>query len=273
MPSEAQLEGLNASLARQFHADLYTGNRIVLAAAGIDHQELLHVAEPLLKLAPQGTPGEVTSKYIGGELRQGSDAAETHVLLGFEAPGGWSDLRSSMTQHVLAALMGGGGSFSAGGPGKGMHSRLYTRVLNRYHFVSKCEFLHMGYNRTGLVGIAISGDSGHAAELADIATEELLAAAKSLTAEEVDRAKNAAMSNIKMFLESRAVVAEDMGRSILSPWGRRVPLEEALGIMEKLTPQDLQGEIAKYIKTPLTLAVSGRAAAVAKYGAVEKRFK
>ena len=29
-------------------------------------------------------------------------------------------------------LMGGGGSFSAGGPGKGMFSRLYLNVLNRY---------------------------------------------------------------------------------------------------------------------------------------------
>lgn len=32
---------------------------------------------------------------------------------------------------VLNTLMGGGGSFSAGGPGKGMYTRLYTRVLNR----------------------------------------------------------------------------------------------------------------------------------------------
>jgi processing peptidase subunit alpha len=36
---------------------------------------------------------------------------------------------------VLTYLMGGGNSFSSGGPGKGMHSRLYTRVLNQYHWV------------------------------------------------------------------------------------------------------------------------------------------
>lgn len=33
---------------------------------------------------------------------------------------------------VLNMMMGGGGSFSAGGPGKGMYTRLYTNVLNRY---------------------------------------------------------------------------------------------------------------------------------------------
>lgn len=37
---------------------------------------------------------------------------------------------------VLTYLLGGGNSFSSGGPGKGMHSRLYTRVLNQYHWVS-----------------------------------------------------------------------------------------------------------------------------------------
>ena len=31
---------------------------------------------------------------------------------------------------VLNMMMGGGGSFSAGGPGKGMYTRLYTNVLN-----------------------------------------------------------------------------------------------------------------------------------------------
>jgi len=35
---------------------------------------------------------------------------------------------------VLQTLMGGGGSFSAGGPGKGMFSKLYTDVLNKFDF-------------------------------------------------------------------------------------------------------------------------------------------
>jgi len=36
---------------------------------------------------------------------------------------------------VLQTLMGGGGSFSAGGPGKGMFSQLYTDVLNKFVFL------------------------------------------------------------------------------------------------------------------------------------------
>jgi processing peptidase subunit alpha len=43
--------------------------------------------------------------------------------------------QGSVVMTVLTYLMGGGNSFSSGGPGKGMHSRLYTRVLNQFHWV------------------------------------------------------------------------------------------------------------------------------------------
>lgn len=36
---------------------------------------------------------------------------------------------------VLNTMMGGGASFSAGGPGKGMYTRLYQNILNRYGYV------------------------------------------------------------------------------------------------------------------------------------------
>lgn len=51
------------------------------------------------------------------------------VCLGFEV-GGWTS-DSFTTVCVLQQLLGGGSSFSAGGPGKGMYSRLYREVLNR----------------------------------------------------------------------------------------------------------------------------------------------
>ena len=40
---------------------------------------------------------------------------------------------------------------SAGGPGKGMHSRLYTRVLNQFPWMHNCTALNSIYNNTGLV--------------------------------------------------------------------------------------------------------------------------
>ncbi len=41
----------------------------------------------------------------------------THCMLGFEVQGGWRDVKTSVVMTALQYLMGGGGSFSAGGPG------------------------------------------------------------------------------------------------------------------------------------------------------------
>ncbi|KAB2618429.1 mitochondrial-processing peptidase subunit alpha-like [Pyrus ussuriensis x Pyrus communis] len=81
---------------------------------------------------------------------------ETRCDLAFKLPGGWHNERDAMTLNTLQALMGGGESFSAGGPGKGMHSRLYSRVLNRYsEFHSILAFSSI-YNDTGIFGIQAS---------------------------------------------------------------------------------------------------------------------
>ena len=47
-------------------------------------------------------------------------------------------------------LMGGGGSFSAGGPGKGMYTRLYTNVLNQYHWMYSAAAYNHAYADSGV---------------------------------------------------------------------------------------------------------------------------
>lgn len=57
---------------------------------------------------------------------------------------------------VLSILMGGGGSFSAGGPGKGMYSRIYRSVLCNYHWMYSCLCLQHAYDDNGLFTIYAS---------------------------------------------------------------------------------------------------------------------
>ena len=59
-----------------------------------------------------------------------------HVCIALESSSHQDD--DFVAYCVLNTLMGGGGSFSAGGPGKGMYTRLYTNVLNRYVCLSVC---------------------------------------------------------------------------------------------------------------------------------------
>lgn len=52
------------------HQENYTAPRIVLAASGVEHEELLSVAEPLLSDLPSvPRPEEPKSVYTGGDYR------------------------------------------------------------------------------------------------------------------------------------------------------------------------------------------------------------
>ena len=54
----------------------YTSPRIVLAASGVDHDELVSIAEPLLSDIPTATgTGKPKSVYVGGEYRRAADSS------------------------------------------------------------------------------------------------------------------------------------------------------------------------------------------------------
>lgn len=52
--------------------------------------------------------------------------------------------------ETFISVLGGGGSFSAGGPGKGMYSRLYTNVLNQSHWMFASTAFNHSYEDSGV---------------------------------------------------------------------------------------------------------------------------
>lgn len=63
----------------------YTAPRMVLAASGVEHEELLSVAEPLLSDLPSvPRPEEPKSNYVGGDFRRQGDSGvriDFHIIL------------------------------------------------------------------------------------------------------------------------------------------------------------------------------------------------
>ncbi|XP_022558800.1 probable mitochondrial-processing peptidase subunit alpha-1, mitochondrial isoform X1 [Brassica napus] len=133
---ESALDRLNGELLEEFMTENFTVARMVLAASGVEHEELLQVAEPLTSDLPN-VPRQVEPKsqytggdflqHTGGDFLQHTGGEATHFALAFEVPG-WNNEKEAVIATVLQMLMGGGGSFSAGGPGKGMHSWLYMSL-------------------------------------------------------------------------------------------------------------------------------------------------
>lgn len=274
MAPESCLGRLNGGVLHDFVKENYSAPRIVLAASGVDHEELVSIAEPLLADLPSfNEPEPVKTEYVGGDWRQSVDSPLTHVAVAFEVPGGWRNEKDSYAVTVLQSLLGGGGSFSAGGPGKGMYSRLYTRVLNRWEQVQSFTAFNSIYNDTGLFGIHATSNGQFVPKLVDLMCEEFTAVASAgkVTEAELQRAKNATVSAVLMNLESRVVVTEDIGRQILT-YGHRKPVAEFLEGINALTVEDISSVAQKIVSTPLTMASWGDVVQVPRFDAVADRF-
>ncbi|KAI5859354.1 putative mitochondrial processing peptidase alpha subunit [Durotheca rogersii] len=166
----------------------------------------------------------------------------THIHIAFEGlPIGSDDVYALAT---INTLLGGGGSFSAGGPGKGMFSRLYTNVLNQHAWVESCVAFNHSYTDSGLFGISAQCMPGRTQHMLDSICQELRALTvhtgfSRLGHAEVSRAKNQLRSSLLMNLESRTVELEDLGRQV-QVHGRKVPIQEMCQKIEALSIEDLR---------------------------------
>ncbi|XP_020105364.1 mitochondrial-processing peptidase subunit alpha-like [Ananas comosus] len=274
MAPESAINRLNSDILEDFINENYTAPRMVLAASGVDHDELVSIAEPLLSDLPKvARPEEPKSVYVGGDYRCQADSAKTHVALAFEVPGGWYQEKEAMTLTVLQMLMGGGGSFSAGGPGKGMYSRLYLRILNEFQQIESFSAFNSIYNHTGIFGIHATTGSDFLSKAVDLAVRELIAVATpgQVDQAQLDRAKESTKSAVLMNLESRMVASEDIGRQILT-YGERKPIEHFLKAVDDVTLKDISSISEKIISSPLTMASWGDVINVPSYESVSRKF-
>ncbi|PLN84347.1 peptidase M16 inactive domain-domain-containing protein [Aspergillus taichungensis] len=166
----------------------------------------------------------------------------SYIHLAFEAvPISDPDIYALAT---LQTLLGGGGSFSAGGPGKGMYSRLYTNVLNQHGWVESCIAFNHSYTDSGIFGISASCSPTRSTEMLEVMCRELQSLTldtgySCLQPQEVNRAKNQLRSSLLMNLESRMVELEDLGRQV-QVHGRKVGVHEMCQHIEALTVEDLR---------------------------------
>ncbi|PWZ31076.1 Mitochondrial-processing peptidase subunit alpha [Zea mays] len=252
----------------------YTASRIVLAASGVDHDELVSIAEPLLSDIPSvsGTT-RPKSTYIGGEYRRSADSSSTDVALAFEVPSGWLKEKDCVTVSVLQALLGGGGKFSWGRQGKGLHSRL-NRLVNEFDQIKSISAFKDVHSNTGIFGIHTSTDASFVPKAIDLAARELtsLATPGQVDQSQLDRAKASAKYAILANLESQASLTEDMGRQVLA-FGERKPAEHLLKAVDGVTMKDITSVAEKIISSPLTMASHGNVLNMPTYESVSGKFR
>eukprot|EP00657_Telonema_sp_P-1_P006866 TRINITY_DN26333_c0_g1_i1.p1 TRINITY_DN26333_c0_g1~~TRINITY_DN26333_c0_g1_i1.p1 ORF type:complete len:460 (+),score=124.90 TRINITY_DN26333_c0_g1_i1:182-1561(+) len=267
-PSFSKLASLDSAALRDFHSAGFTAGNIVVAASGVDHAEFVkHVEASFGSLPAAPAPASSASTYQGGQYCLAGEPADgmTHVVLGFNGAGWKSDNLIAMC--VLNTLMGGGGSFSAGGPGKGMYSRLYLQVLNRHFWVQNATAINSPYSDSGLFGVFGSAHSQDANALVQVLAEQLAGMAGPVSDEELSRAKAMTKSQVYMNLESRAITLEDLGKQVLC-FGKRLSADDICNQIDALSAADLQKAAKAVISTPLTYSAYGETHSLPRYDVI-----
>ncbi|KAL4062967.1 Metalloenzyme, LuxS/M16 peptidase-like protein [Scleroderma yunnanense] len=321
---------ITGDLLRQCIANWYRPERMVIAGAGMHHEQLVELTEkyfsslkatafpslssPRLStnstlpphLLPSSQPSVYKSLtraasylypnssadipsalnpgscYVGGVRHIPSLTQEfDHLYLAFEGVGIHDEGIYALA--TMQVLLGGGGSFSAGGPGKGMYSRLYTHILNHFPQVDHCASFHHIYSDSSLFGLFASflpeipkqRGSAPAQMLPHLAHQLSLLIYQSVPEVELERAKNQLKSSLMMALESRVVEVEDLGRQILVH-NRKIPITDMTAAIDKVTSETIR-QVATRIFGPqsgnkATIVTMGRGdlgdwqATLRKYG-------
>ncbi|KAJ8286578.1 hypothetical protein GJAV_G00040770 [Gymnothorax javanicus] len=266
------VEKIDKTVLHTYLRSYYTPERMVLAGVGVDHEQLVAYARKYLQgMRPvwgESTPANVdlsVAGYTGGMIKTEKDMSDvslgptpipelTHIMIGLESCSFQED--DFIPFAVLNMMMGGGGSFSAGGPGKGMFTRLYLNVLNRHHWMYNATSYHHSYEDSGLLCIHASADPRQVREMVEIITREFIQMGGTPGEMELERAKTQLKSMLMMNLESRPVIFEDVGRQVLATNKRKLP-HELCELISSVTANDIQRVAAKMLRSKPAVAALG----------------
>ncbi|XP_066222809.1 mitochondrial-processing peptidase subunit alpha isoform X1 [Saccopteryx leptura] len=263
---------IDRGVLHAYMRNYYTPDRMVLAGVGVEHDHLVECARKYLLGARPAWGSEAAvdvdrsvAQYTGGLVKVERDMSNvspgpapfpelTHIMIGLES---CSFLEADFIPFaVLNMMLGGGGSFSAGGPGKGMFTRLYLNVLNRHHWMYNATAYHHSYEDTGLLCIHASADPRQVREMVEIITKEFILMGGAVDVVELERAKTQLMSMLMMNLESRPVIFEDVGRQVLATRSRKLP-HELCALIRDVTPEDIKRVASRMLRRKPAVAALG----------------
>jgi len=277
---EQNLDKITPNLMFNFLKHNYRPENMVLAAVGVEHERLVDLAEKyfverspiwledpsLASEHPLPSPKQ-KAVYTGGLNAIEADLSNVslgptplpnlaHFQLGFEVCS-HLELDEFVIVCVMNMLMGGGGSFSAGGPGKGMFTRLFTSVLNRYHWINSCAAHNASYEDTGLFYIQSSAGPENLKSLVDVVINEFKELAYGpMFRDELARAKKQLISMLWLNLEVRPIVFEDIARQVLVTGFRRQP-RQLIERIETVTEDDIKRVAIKMLTKKPTVCCLG----------------
>jgi len=279
---EDVIQTLSPSTLQTFREEMVVGEKIIVGGTGgVDHDLFVDLVDKYLGDIPSSTPSSqshqrVVSEYKGSLYKHHipHEASDQFPRFAITFPTkGWES-KEFVIACLVQKLLGGGSSFSSGGPGKGMYSRLYSNVFGKHNWVETAEAcidVHKDGTLFGIVGACYAPNLG---ALTQVLMEELaLLFAREIPDEQFLRAQKMLKSSVFYNLESRLLSCEDIVRSTLA-YGKRKDVQVIAAEIDSITKEDVKKVVkdAMLNSNPTIAAVGEQLSALPEYDEVLKWF-
>ncbi|CAJ0826442.1 12631_t:CDS:2 [Entrophospora sp. SA101] len=234
---DKQFDEVKDDLANYIKNNYTTDRMVLVGTGGIDHDELVKLAEKhfsSLPSSPSPLPlgsghGEKPS-FVGSEVRiRNDELSQAHIALAVESVG-WNS-PDYYTMLVTQAIIGTWDrSF---GSAAHTSSRL-SHIIHKHQLANSFQSFNTSYSDTGLFGIYLISEN--VKQLDDLIHFTL----------EVERAKQQLKSSLLLNLDGTTAVAEDIGRQMVTT-GKRLTPKELETIISKITVDDIRRVAGEYL--------------------------
>lgn len=186
--------GMSAATLREIHQGRYTGQNLVVAAAGqLQHEDVVERVQRLFGAVDAGeaSPGlSIPGTLPAGSHHQERPSAQTHLVFGGGIPGHSDPRRFPLA--LISSAMGGG-----------MSSRLFQRVREELALAYSVFTFQSFYSQAGISGVYVGTRPATAGKAAEAVREELgRVAGEGLPLEELEQTKQQLKGQIMLSLES-----------------------------------------------------------------------
>jgi predicted Zn-dependent peptidase len=230
---------------REFHASAYAPRNLVVAAAGnVEHARLAELAARAFgsdgetnARAPQLEAEEVPPSPAAPILvRRKKELEQAHLILASPFPSARDEDRYAAS--LLSSVIGGGTS-----------SRLWQRVREERGLAYSVGAVGSHYTDAGLFQIYAGTSPEQLDEVLELSLAELRRVLREpVGADELRLVKDQAVSSILLGLESTSARAGTLARQEIVH-GRRIPVEQVIERIERVTPEDLLRVAAEFFRT------------------------
>ncbi len=251
--SAERIECMPRSTVKSFLDDQYSGNRIVIAAAGnVDHDAFVAQTESIFtQLSPHNPHGMEPVTYRGGDYREERDLEQLHLVMGFD--GIAHNDPDYYPLAVLSTLLGGG-----------MSSRLFQEAREKRGLVYSIYTFASSYEDGGLLGIYAGTGGDDIGDLVPVICDEVKNVRESVQEDEVMRARAQLKSSTLMALESTSARCEQAARQ-LQIYDRAIPNSEVIEKIDAVDTKAVMRAASRLFASLPTIAAIGPTHNLADY--------